>query len=221
MRTTLPTGTPVELATSGDSAAPDPVGLVITPDIFGLRPLFDDLASRVAREWGVPVAVVEPFPGRDLGPDIEPRFAAVPLLDDEAHLADLHAAAQLLGADSTMLMGFCMGGMYAFKAARSSRFERIVSFYGMIRLPEAWRGPGQQEPLDLLAGGHADRVLAIIGDRDHYTPPADVAALETTGATVVRYAEAEHGFAHDASRPAHRAADAADAFARARAWLIG
>ena len=37
--------------------------------------------------------------------------------------------------------------------------------------------------------------------------------------TVVRYPEAEHGFAHDANRPAHRPDDAADAFARAREWL--
>lgn len=221
MRTTLPTGTPVELATPGGSADPDPVGLVIAPDIFGLRPLYDDLAARLALEWGVPVAAVEPFPGWDLGPEVEPRFAAVPMLDDDAHLADLHAAADLLGAESTVLMGFCMGGMYAFKAARSHRFERIASFYGMIRLPETWRGPRQGEPLDMLANGHADRVLAIIGDRDPYTPPDDVAALAATGAVVVRYGEAEHGFAHDPNRPAHRPDDAADAFARARAWLVG
>jgi carboxymethylenebutenolidase len=221
MRTTLSTGTPVELATPGGSSDPDPVGVVIAPDIFGLRPLYDDLAARLALEWGVPVAAVEPFPGWDLGPEIEPRFAAVPLLDDDAHLADLHAAADLLGAESTVLMGFCLGGMYCFKAARSSRFERIASFYGMIRLPEPWHGPRQVEPLSILASGHADRVLAIIGDRDHYTPPDDVTALAATGATVVHYPEAEHGFAHDASRPAHRADDAADAFARARAWLLG
>ena len=49
----------------------------------------------------------------------------------------------------------------------------------------------------------------------------DVEALEATGVHVVRYPDAEHGFAHDASRPAHRAEDAADAFGRARAWLLG
>lgn len=221
MRTTLPTGTAVELATPGGSSDPDPVGLVIAPDIFGLRPLYDDMASRLALEWGVPVAAVEPFPGWDLGPEVEARFAAVSLIDDDAHLADLHAAADLLGAESTVLMGFCLGGMYCFKAARSSRFDRIASFYGMIRLPEAWHGPGQREPLVAMGSGHADRVLAIIGDRDHYTPPHDVEALAATGARVVRYPEAEHGFAHDATRPAHRPDDAADAFTTARAWLLG
>jgi carboxymethylenebutenolidase len=62
-------------------------------------------------------------------------------------------------------------------------------------------------------------VLAVIGEQDHYTPDADVAALQATGATVVRYPEAEHGFAHDPNRPAHRPDDAADAFEHARQWL--
>jgi dienelactone hydrolase len=47
-----------------------------------------------------------------------------------------------------------------------------------------------------------------------------VAALRATGCNIVEYA-AEHGFAHDASRPSHRKEDAADAFARTRAWLVG
>jgi carboxymethylenebutenolidase len=64
-------------------------------------------------------------------------------------------------------------------------------------------------------------VLAIVGGRDHYTPAADIDALERTGVTVVRYPDAEHGFAHDGSRPAHRPDDAADAFARAESWLRG
>jgi carboxymethylenebutenolidase len=165
------------------------------------------------------VAAVEPFPGRDLGDDVEPRFAAVPTLDDDAHLRDLEQAADALDCERVGLLGFCMGGMYCFKAARSDRFAKIASFYGMIRLPEAWAGPGQGEPLDALTTGHADRVLAIIGERDTYTPPADVEALEATGVHVVRYPEAEHGFAHAPERPAHRPADAADAFERTHTWL--
>jgi dienelactone hydrolase len=82
-----------------------------------------------------------------------------------------------------------------------------------------WRSPTQGEPLDYLAHGHADRDLAIIGGKDEYTPPRDVTALAATGVTVVQYPDAEHGFAHDPTRPAHRPDDAADAFTRARAWL--
>jgi dienelactone hydrolase len=217
MRIILPSGTEAELV-AVDGAD---TGLVVTPDIFGLRPLFDDMASRLAGEWGMSVCVVEPFPGLDLGDDVDPRFAAVPGLDDDAHLRDLHEGADATGCSRVVLMGFCMGGMYCFNSARSDRFERIASFYGMIRLPETWRGPGHREPLDHLAAGHPDRVLAIIGDLDPYTPPADVEALAATGATVVRYPEAEHGFAHAPERPSHRPDDAADAFARAHDWLAG
>jgi carboxymethylenebutenolidase len=64
-------------------------------------------------------------------------------------------------------------------------------------------------------------VLAVIGGHDSFTPDADVADLRATGAEVVVYPEGEHGFAHDASRPTHRADDAADAFARAMAFLGG
>jgi carboxymethylenebutenolidase len=216
MRITLPSGTEAEIA--GDSAE---MGLVIAPDIFGLRPLYDDMVTRLASDWSMTVCAVEPFPGFDLGPDVEPRMAAVANLDDDRHLVDLEAAADATGCARVGLLGFCMGGMYCFKAARSDRFSRIASFYGMIRLPANWAGPGQGEPLAHLAVGHPDRVLAIIGELDHYTPPDDVVALEASGVTVVRYPGAEHGFAHAPERPAHRPADAADAFERAHAWLIG
>jgi len=222
MRITLPSGTPAEVSRPDEGGAAGPeAGLVIAPDIFGLRPLYDDLVARLAREWNLAVCAVEPFPGRELGPDIEPRFASVSSIDDALHLRDLEEAAGMLGQARVGLLGFCLGGMYCHKASRSEVFDRIVSFYGMIRVPEPWRSPGQGEPLHYLAEGHADRVLAIVGERDHYTPPADIAALAAAGVTVVRYPEAEHGFAHDVTRPAHRAVDAADAFARARAWLGG
>ena len=219
MRITLPSGTEAEIAEPLDSAGPSAMGLVITPDIFGLRPLFDDTVAHLASTWSMTVIAVEPFPGLELGGDVEPRFAAVPGLADENHLRDLVEAADATGCERVGLLGFCMGGMYCLKAARSDRFAKIASFYGMIRLPDTWRGPGQGEPLDHLAAGHPDRVLAIIGELDTYTPPDDVVALEATGVQVVRYPGAEHGFAHAPDRPAHRPADAADAFDRAHAWL--
>ncbi len=219
MRITLPSGTHAEFAEPCDTDDDATMGLVIAPDIFGLRPLFDDMVGRLSSVWSMNVCAVEPFPGLDLGDDVDPRLAAVPNLDDEIHLRDLLEAADATECDRVALLGFCMGGMYCFKAARSDRFTKIASFYGMIRLPEAWRGPGQGEPLDHLAAGHPDRVLAIIGELDTYTPPDDVVALEATGVNVVRYPDAEHGFAHAPERPAHRPADASDAFQRAHTWL--
>jgi carboxymethylenebutenolidase len=196
------------------------MGLVVAPDIFGLRPLYDDMVQQFSNEWQMSVCAVDPFPGLELGPEIEPRFAAVPSLNDEVNLRDLLEAADALQTPVVGLIGFCMGGMYCFKAARSERFFRIASFYGMITLPEAWRSPSQGEPLGMLLSGYAENVLAIVGGQDHYTPIVDIDQLRSTGAQVVLYPEAEHGFAHDASRPAHRPEDAADSYARAKDWLL-
>jgi carboxymethylenebutenolidase len=217
MRITLPSGTEAELDTSISGATQ---GIVVAPDIFGLRPLFDDFVARIAREWQVKVIAVEPFPGRGLSLEIEPRVQAMPTMDDDLHLRDLEEAAAALGTEKVGLIGLCMGGMYCHKASRSDRFARIASFYGMIHVPESWRGPKQGDPIEILKQGHADRVLAVVGLKDPYTPTDDIAELKSVGVTVVEYADAEHGFAHDAARPAHRPVDAADAFSRAKAWLL-
>ncbi len=217
MRFTLPSGTQCEI----DKTVTSPtMGLVIAPDIFGLRKLFDDLVSRLAKDWNMAVCAVDPFPGHTLGAEIEPRFAAVPTLSDQTHLRDLLQAADALGTPRVGLMGFCMGGMYCFNSAGAERFQKIVSFYGMIKLPEGWRSTTHAEPLDYLHAGHADRVLAIIGGKDPYTPAADVAELKNVGVRTEIYPDAEHGFAHDASRPAHRAQDAMSAFTHAQNWLV-
>jgi carboxymethylenebutenolidase len=217
VRTQLDNGTPIEIARP-DGREPAR-GLVVIPDIGGLRPLFDDLVARLADENGWAVAAVEPFPGREQM-TLEERMNAMAKLDDDRQLADIVAAAELLGVEPVGVIGFCMGGMYTMKAAASGRFDRAVAFYGMIRVPEAWRGPAQRDALELLRDANAaDRVLAIIGTADPYTPLEDVEALEELGATVVRYEGAEHGFVHDSSRPAHRADDAADAWRRAIEWM--
>jgi carboxymethylenebutenolidase len=226
MRIDLPSGTPAELArppadprpATGGPAADR--GLVVHPDIGGLRPLFDDLCARLASEQGWVVCAPEPFPGREQM-TLEERMASVAGLDDERQIGDLVAAADATGCERVAVIGFCMGGMYALKAAGTGRFDAAVAFYGMIKVPEAWRGPGHGEPLDGVrrAREQGVPVLAIIGEADIWTPPDDVEALEAAGAEVVRYADAEHGFVHDPSRPAHRAGDAADAWRRAIEFL--
>ena len=218
MRITLPSGTPAELHTVDNPR----MGMVIACDIWGLRPLYDEMVRNLASEWQMSVVAVEPFPGRDLPlDDMAPRAAAIPQLSDVDNLRDLEEAADVLGTKVTGLIGYCLGGMYCFKAARSERFARIVPFYGMITIPEGWRSPTQVEPLEHIANGDASKVLAVLGGRDPYTPAADIEKLRSTGATCVVYPEAEHAFAHDASRPVHRPDDAADAYRRAREWLLG
>lgn len=217
MEIELSSGTPADLHPTVGAKR----GLVIAPDLMGRRKLYDDMASRlaVAQNWNV--AVVEPFLGRRFeGNTTDERHAVVGELDDDEVVGDLVDAANRLEVEPVALVGFCMGGMYVFKASASHRFDRLVSFYGMIRVPERWRGPGQREPLQLLR--HTERpsdVLAIIGTEDHYTPPADVADLTEVGVEVVTYEGAEHGFVHDPTRPAHRPADAADAWSRMHTHL--
>jgi dienelactone hydrolase len=71
-----------------------------------------------------------------------------------------------------------------------------------------------------MAAGHPERVLAIIGGKDHWTPRLDVEKLIDLRAKVALYPEADHGFVHDPARPSYRPADATNALAKARDWLF-
>lgn len=193
-------------------------GVVIAPDIVGVRPLFHDLAARLAAEHGWTVRLAEPFPGRgDLS--LEERLQTP--LDLDRVVADLHAAADDTGCDRVAVIGFCRGGLHAFQAAGTGRFDRAVAFYGMIRVPEEWRtGAPGEEPLEALARPEACPTLAVLGGRDTYTPPADIEALrQLPNVEVIVYPEGEHGFVHDPTRPTHRADDAADAWRRVADFL--
>lgn len=218
-RISLPSGTPALLATPADGRAPTR-GVVLFPDIGGLRPLFEDLCQRLADDHGWVVCAPEPWPGReDL--TLEERLGAVGTLHDDEVLADVVAAADATGVEPVGVIGFCMGGMYTLKASATGRFDRAAAFYGMIRIPEQWRGDGQGEPLDAVRAEQACPVLAVIGTDDVWTPAEDVDTLEAAGVEVVRYAGAEHGFVHDPDRPVHRADYAADAWRRVVTWLGG
>lgn len=218
MRIDLPSGTTAELT------VPDAPrrGLVLAPDIMGLRPLFDDLCARLAAEQAWAVCAPEPFPNHADAP-IEERLELVRTLRDEDQVGDLVAAADELrsrtGVDPVAVLGFCLGGMYALKAADAGPFDRVVAFYGMIRTPVQFDGPGHTDALDHVRAAGGEKVLAVIGGRDQFTPELDVDDLEATGATVLRYPEGEHGFVHDPSRPTHRPDDAADAWAKVVEFL--
>lgn len=217
MRIDLPSGTPAILALPEDGRPPTR-GVVVATDIGGIRPLFDELCQRLADDHGWAVCSPEPWPGRE-ALTLEERLEAVDSLNDAAVLGDLAAAAEATEAEPVAIIGFCMGGMYALKAAGTGRFDRVCAFYGMIRVPDNWLGDGHGEPLEAVSADGAAPVLGIYGTADPWTPDADVDALEAAGAEVVRYPGADHGFVHDPSRPAHRADYAADAWRRVAAFL--
>jgi carboxymethylenebutenolidase len=218
MRVDLLSGTPAELEVPDGATR----GLVIAPDVMGLRPLFDDLVHRLASEQRWAVIAVEPFPG-DLG-DLPLNDRLSHHIDVERITTDLQLGADVVqertGVAHVAVLGFCMGGMNVFRAAGTGRFDKGVAFYGMIRPPAPWSKAGD-DPLDALARAEACPVLAILGGADHFTPPPDIADLDAVGdhVTTVVYEGAEHGFVHDASRPAHRADDAADAWRRVISFL--
>src|SRR5215468_4612927 len=126
MRIELSTGTAATLA----FPAGKPVrGLVLSPDIEGLRPLFSEMAERLAKEQRWAVCVPDPYPGRE-SLSVDERLEA-PYYDSDV-IRDLIAGAdRLLHEDvrRVAVMGFCIGGMAAFKAAATDRFDRAVSIY--------------------------------------------------------------------------------------------
>jgi carboxymethylenebutenolidase len=203
-------------------------GVVLHPDMGGLRPLFEDMARRLATH-GLAVCAIEQFaalPESDRA-SVEQRMAHVKDLDDEQQLEIFSAAADLLVVEDDVtrvsILGFCMGGHYVFKAAASDRFDAAVPFYGMLRTPEGWGGPGHRvEPLEV-----ADRMcptLAFFGSVDPWTPAADIETLRTAwrdrnDCEIVVIEGADHGFVHDPDRPVHRPDDAAACWQRAIDWM--
>jgi carboxymethylenebutenolidase len=203
-------------------------GVVLHPDLGGLRPLFSDMARRLATH-GFAVCTFEQFATRPESElvSIESRISHVKDLDDAQQLEIFSSAADLLVVEDNIsrvsVLGFCMGGHYTFKAAASDRFDAAVAFYGMLRTPDAWQGPGHTiEPLAV-----AERMcstLAIFGSIDEWTPAADIDALRSawqgrSDFEIVMIEGADHAFAHDPERDVHRADDAAACWAKAIAWV--
>lgn len=204
-------------------------GLVLHPDMGGLRPLFEDMARRLATH-GLAVCAIEQFAAQpeSVRASTETRFANVKNLDDDQQLEMLSAAADLLVVDDDVarvsVLGFCMGGHYTFKAAATGRFDAAVAFYGMVRTPDDWRGPGHRiEPLAVAA--QMCPTLAFFGTNDPWTPAADIDALRAAWSgrddcEIVEVVGADHGFVHDPERDIHRPDDAASAWQRALAWVL-
>lgn len=205
-------------------------GLVLAPDVGGLRPLFEDLCRRLATN-GIAVVAVDPFPR--FTPEeramltVPERLERVKELDDHEQLGALSAAADFLvvsdDALEASILGFCMGGYYTFKAAVSERFERAVVFYGNVHTPGRWQGPGHGDPLATV--GRACPTLAVFGGADALVPIEHVEELrhawrDRADCEIVVVDGAEHGFVHDPERPAHRDADANALWERALAWIM-
>ena len=121
-------------------------GVLIWPDIFGLRPAFRQMGKRLA-ESGYSVLVVNPFyrtkkaPTADKG-GATPIQEVLPLaqtLNETTHMTDAKAFIGWLDQQSSVAknrkmgtQGYCMGGPMAFRTAAAvpDRVGGVASFHG-------------------------------------------------------------------------------------------
>jgi carboxymethylenebutenolidase len=121
-------------------------GVLVWPDIFGLRPAFRTMGKRLA-ETGYSVLVVNPFyrvkkaPTADQGaataiPSLLPLAQA---LNETTHMTDAKAFVAWLDQQPSVAknrkigtQGYCMGGPMAFRtsAAVPDRIGAVASFHG-------------------------------------------------------------------------------------------
>src|SRR5579883_2041711 len=121
-------------------------GVLVWPDIFGLRPAFRQMGKRLA-ESGYAVLVVNPFYRTKKAPTAEegaktPIQQLLPLartLNETTNLTDAKAFVGWLDSQSAVAknrkvgtQGYCMGGSMAFRTAVAvpDRVGAVASFHG-------------------------------------------------------------------------------------------
>jgi carboxymethylenebutenolidase len=121
-------------------------GVLIWPDIFGLRPAFRHMGKRLA-ESGYSVLVVNPFYRTKKAPTAD-AGAATPIervrplaqtLNERTHMTDAKAFIAWLDRQAPVAknrkmgtQGYCMGGPIAFRTAAAvpERIGAVASFHG-------------------------------------------------------------------------------------------
>jgi dienelactone hydrolase len=196
MRQKLSSGTSVTVASPNGGVRR---GLVVLPDMGGLGPNFDRIAAELAHRCSAAVGVVELFPGREHLTFQERLEFGLGEISEATVLADAAETADLLGVAPTSILGFCIGGALAMRAASVARYDRIVSLYGMVHLPPSWTGD-KGDPLVAVAATTTP-VLEIAGVSDEFISARDLDELEEAGASVTRVPGARHGFAHNPEHP--------------------
>jgi carboxymethylenebutenolidase len=213
------------------AGGPQP-GVVIIPDVWGLADHTRDVAQRLAREGFAALAVdVYRKTGRPDVPDVAAAMAWIRELSDPLVLESVQDGIDALARDASAgrklgVIGFCMGGQYAWLAACACRgLSAAAPFYGMLRY-EPGLDPAKKPraPLDAVATLTCP-ALGLYGREDALIPNADVDELEARLARqpqpfeIVRYAGAGHAFFNDTRPAMYRPDAAADAWRRLLAFL--
>jgi carboxymethylenebutenolidase len=208
-------------------------GVVVIPDVWGLSDHTRDLAGRLAREGFAALALdVYRKTGRPSLADPAAAMKWIAGLSDPLVLGTVQEGIDALARQAAApgrkvgLIGFCMGGQYAWLAACACRgLSAVAPFYGMLRYApglDATKKP--RSPLDAIADLSCP-ALGLYGREDALIPNADVDELEARLAKarqpheIVRYAGAGHAFLTDTRPALYRPEAAADAWRRLLAFL--
>jgi carboxymethylenebutenolidase len=122
----------------------------------------------------------------------------------------------------TAIIGFCMGGTVAFRAATRHQLAAAVSFYGGAVSTPYWSGV---PPLLEIAGDLRAPWLGLYGENDTWVSTDEITRLRAAAAhspvptELISYPGAAHAF-HTPERPETYHPEAArDAWGRMLAWL--
>jgi carboxymethylenebutenolidase len=169
-------------------------GVIIWPDILGLRPAFRSMGRRLA-ESGYSVLVVNPYYRSAVAPvvpagasfqDPSVRDVVLPLareLNAETHMTDarafVHFLDQQTAVDTTRkigTMGYCMGGPITMRTAAAvpDRVGAGASFHGGRLVTD-----GADSPHLLVPRMKAHFLIAIAANDDERDPKAKKALRES------------------------------------------
>jgi carboxymethylenebutenolidase len=185
-------------------------GVLIWPDIYGLRPAFRQMGKRLA-ESGYSVLVVNPFYRVKKAPTAEdgaktPIPTLMPLmqaLTETTHMTDAKAFIGWLDTQGSVAkdrkmgtQGYCMGGPIAFRTAAAvpGRVGAVGSFHGGGLVTANPNSP------HLQAATSKAQFLVAIAANDDARSPKDKDVMKETFATagvtaeIEVYAGAAHGW---------------------------
>src|SRR5436309_9009661 len=185
-------------------------GVLVWPDIFGLRPAFRQMSKRLA-ESGYSVLVVNPFyrvkkaPTAAAGaataiPELLPLAQALTettqMTDAKAFLGWLDRQSSVAKNRKMGTQGYCMGGPIAFRTAAAvpDRVGAVASFHGGGLVTDMPNSP------HLQAAKTKAQLLIAIAANDDMRPPNEKNVLKETldkanlPAEIEVYAGAAHGW---------------------------
>lgn len=192
------------------SASGTAPGVIMWPDIFGLRPAFRQMGKRLA-ESGYSVLVVNPFyrikkaPTADEGaatpiPQLRPLAQSLnestQVTDAKAFIAWLDGQPSVAKNRKIGTQGYCMGGPIAFRTAFAvpDRVGAVASFHGGGLVTDKPDSPHLE-----AAQSHAQFLVAIAANDDARSPNDKNILKETFAkanlpAEIEVYADVAHGW---------------------------